>query len=303
MSESDPELIQDVHMRRWNFEREHSVAKFRARLTGVHSECELQCSKPQSKLTTSTGPGDDDVLPFGLGRASAKAKRRRAHPRPEPEPEPEQQDGSGSGSDSNVDSQCPEPETESAVHEDVPSCNDGEESDAGGGPDVAESSADPGPGEVSSQSDDHGLKDEAWNSKGLKSFEIAPKGARAKCEICNLRVMPGQLRFDYRYRVSNTLGDQKRIHATCCDRLPADTRLRDIAQLSLWLRTRGDLENMMWPSVWRLRSSSCVMLEQVWTENPIYCHSTIIRTTTTTITAIYYYYDFLKQAKQGRSVD
>jgi hypothetical protein len=126
----------------------------------------------------------------------------------------------------------------SAAADDVPSCNDGElvnDDDI-----VPACASDADDEQVESQSDDHGLADEPWNSKGIKDKDVAPKAARAKCEVCKERIMPGELRFDYRYKISDTLGDQKRIHARCCNRLPAETRLRDIAQLKRWLRD-GDL--------------------------------------------------------------
>ena len=119
-----------------------------------------------------------------------------------------------------------------SCNESVANDNDDDDADNDNG-DVDDAGHDP-PG-----SDDC-LDDESWNSKGIKSMEVTPAKARALCGECKRKIDPGTVRFDYRYRVSDTLGDQKRIHASCVRSLPADTRVRDRAQLKRWLRA-GDL--------------------------------------------------------------
>ena len=81
-----------------------------------------------------------------------------------------------------------------------------------------------------------GLDDEAWNAMGIKDHHVVVPADRARCNECGQKIVPGSLRFDYRYKVNNSLSDQKRIHSTCVDRLPASTRVRDRAQLKRWLK-------------------------------------------------------------------
>ena len=227
LSESDPEQVEHVLLRRWSFDRETTATKFRVRLLGIHSEVKMQCAELDRHCKIASPGLEDDALPFGLGFAQAERPKRPRRPLPEPRPGP----GSGSGSDAGLGAGA-------GIHAaaDVPSCNDGESSPESA---AADDEADDAAAEEL-ESDDQGLRDEVWNSTGIKDKDVAPVGARAKCELCGARIMPGQVRFDYRFRVSDKLGDQKRIHATCCSRLPADTRLRDIAQLKAWLRA-GDL--------------------------------------------------------------
>ena len=89
------------------------------------------------------------------------------------------------------------------------------------------------------EDDDADLDHEPWNSIGIKSWEIVPARASAKCEVCKRPIMQtgdSQIRFDYRFRVSDKLGDQKRIHASCASSIPAESRERDMKILKRWLR-------------------------------------------------------------------
>ena len=72
-------------------------------------------------------------------------------------------------------------------------------------------------------------------------MEADPKGARAVCEKCKTKIVAGNVRFDYRFKVSDKLGDQKRICKHCVKDLPIETRSRDIAQLKRWLQPGHDL--------------------------------------------------------------
>ena len=76
---------------------------------------------------------------------------------------------------------------------------------------------------------------EAWNSIGLKCWEVALKGARAACEICGTKIKADEMRLDYRYLVTNSLRDQKRVHPGCVQQLPRATRARDIIAVQSWL--------------------------------------------------------------------
>ena len=220
-SEVDPTQIEQLVLRRWNFARE-PITKFRARLIDIHSELHCTCARLDKVKTAAAAAEEDDALPFGLGQRRQAASAADAAP-PAPGPFPVM------SSDTDFE----------AAHYYAPSCNesvandnDDDDADNDNG-DVDDAGHDP-PG-----SDDC-LDDESWNSKGIKSMEVTPAKARALCGECKRKIDPGTVRFDYRYRVSDTLGDQKRIHASCVRSLPADTRVRDRAQLKRWLRA-GDL--------------------------------------------------------------
>ena len=81
-----------------------------------------------------------------------------------------------------------------------------------------------------------GLDGEPWNAMGIKDHHVVVPADRARCNECGQKIVPGSVRFDYRYKVTNSLSDQKRIRSTCVGRLPASARVRDRAQLKRWLR-------------------------------------------------------------------
>ena len=155
LSECDPGDFEQVTLRRWNFVREASVAKFRARLVDVHTELSLQCMELAGKGSSTTNL--EDMLPFGLGRPEKNIRRR-------PGPSPDDLDAAAADL------------ADESAHEvapaDVPSCNDDAVLSNHDDDDAADEAAE----DVQSQSDDHGLDDEPWNSTGLKDKGFAPKG-------------------------------------------------------------------------------------------------------------------------------
>ena len=59
------------------------------------------------------------------------------------------------------------------------------------------------------------------------------------CLVCDECFEPTELRMDYRSKVSNSLGDQKRIRTRCIKGIPIATRDRDI--LKAWIK-KPDLQ-------------------------------------------------------------
>ena len=88
--------------------------------------------------------------------------------------------------------------------------------------------------------DDHVevVVEEAWNCLGLKDYDLPKPLQRAACEICG-KVVKDRLRMEYRFRVSNSMRDQKRVHIDCLSQLPMETRERDVRQVRRWMSTAG----------------------------------------------------------------
>ena len=213
----DPEHVDALTLRRWNYVREPSVDHFRAKLVEVHAQSDLPCS---TRVKAANAAKDDDSLPFGLGRPEKSSKRKPAGPFQDPVP-----------SDANTDHDH---------NVDAPSCNDAVASDEQVADDESAAADDVDDYEPSGGSDSDGggvdiLDAEPWNAAGLKVVEIAPPAARAACEFCKIKIKGGNVRFDYRFMVSNNLKDQKRICSSCVHRVPAETRARDILQCRRWL--------------------------------------------------------------------
>ena len=211
----DPEHVDALVLRRWNYVREPSVDHFRAKLVEVHAQSDLPCSA-RVKAAAAT---NDDSLPFGLGQGSEKrSKRTPAGPFQDPVP-----------SDAATD--------DSHINVDAPSCNDAVASDEPVAADDRDSAADNADDyEPSGGSDGVDVLDaEPWNATGLKVVEIAPRLARAACHFCSVKIKSGNVRFDYRFAISNNLKDQKRVCSSCVKNVPADTRARDILQCRRWL--------------------------------------------------------------------
>ena len=62
---------------------------------------------------------------------------------------------------------------------------------------------------------------------GLKECAIAKTG-RSKCFICNTFIAKDSLWLSYRFKASTKMDNERRIHTSCCKRLPVDTRSEDI---------------------------------------------------------------------------
>ena len=62
---------------------------------------------------------------------------------------------------------------------------------------------------------------------GLQKFEKATETMRAECWLCGIKIKAPAWRFDYRFKASTTLRDQRRVHARCVGGLPAVTRSED----------------------------------------------------------------------------
>ena len=76
---------------------------------------------------------------------------------------------------------------------------------------------------------------EAGNAVGLKMWEMPPKRSSAKCFGCNANTVAGEVRFEYRFKQSTSLRDQKRLHSRCVRSMPVATRARDVRVLQRWL--------------------------------------------------------------------
>ena len=201
-------------VRRWSFLRDSSVDHFRVRLVGVHTEAEISCATRINLRKRKKADGaSEDALPFGLTLGPV-AKRISSSVAPE---------RSGGAGIAPGD----------ALESDEDSARDLEvarswSSEAGSEPEdsiVAESSA---------HSD--AVEDEPWNAMGVKAWDIAPPRARVLCCVCNLKIVAGLVRIDYRFRVSNDLRDQRRCHAGCVGTVSIETRNRDGRVVRQWLR-------------------------------------------------------------------
>ena len=205
----DPKTFAALDMTRWEFKQDHRVDRFRVLLVSALGKERLSCitsSKPAAKLNSD--------LPFGLGsRAGASWT-----------PAAKKSSGSGSASGS-------EHSSSREVSDDV---YDSEPSD--GDDDGCDDSADDAAPLVPEPED----VPEPWNAQGITCYEIAPPGARAACCICNVKIVAGEFRLDYRYRVSNDLRDQKRFHPRCTAGIPAATRARDSRVVATWIAAETD---------------------------------------------------------------
>ena len=225
------EPIQELPLRRWNYVRDDTVSHFRARLIDVQpeSECMLQCTVKQTARKRKA-PDPDDALPFGLGQ------RKLRDPKPKPmeafeftchddhagsDGDDDQSQGRRSD-DAHVDDDCKSEEASeecvSDIEHDPPGPDAGNDSEA-------------------EHSSDLDLVPEAWNCVGIKTFEVTAPRARAACCNCSQKIAPGSVRIDYRFKESNSLGDQKRccLKPACIQALPAATRARDIKVVQRWL--------------------------------------------------------------------
>jgi hypothetical protein len=210
----DPTAIESVLQCRWNFVRETAVDKFRLRLMDVESETMLSCVDLDKSRKRKVPESECDTLPFGLGQVKKEPSALRIK-KP------------AKGPVGDVDS---DRERSSASIE-APSDND-PESSVDGDDDHPPHDSDPGTESSSS------VGVEPWNAKGLKSWDVASSARLAKCLSCGEPCEKGTLRMDYRSKVSDKLGDQRRVHATpeCALQLPVDTRKRDCKILKRWMR-------------------------------------------------------------------
>jgi hypothetical protein len=195
------------------------VDHFRVRLVGVHTEAEISCTTRINLRKRKKADGaSEDALPFGLtlGPVAKRASSSVA---------PERSEGAGFAPGD-------------ALESDEDSARDLEvarswSSEAGSEPE--DSSA----AESSAHSD--AVEDEPWNAMGVKAWDTAPPRARALCCVCNLKIVAGLARIDFRFKVNDDLRDQRRCHAGCIGTVSTATRNRDRRVVRQWLRD-GALE-------------------------------------------------------------
>ena len=66
---------------------------------------------------------------------------------------------------------------------------------------------------------------------GLKDIDRAPKGARARCMVCDDKIVQGSWRLLYRHKTGLGMSGLRYIHQhdRCVSALPDESRIRDIA--------------------------------------------------------------------------
>ena len=225
-----------LQMTRWNFRRDIHASKFRVVLESTHSECNLSCTerlKNSKSSVDSEAPGTTGMFAMAPAKrvaammivrkpatSSARGKPHKRKPR-HSSALPSNSDSNGSSSDDSV-----------ACH--------GTDSDEEAQHSMSEEGGSDGADSGGSDSDD-GLHDEPWNAIGLKAWDHAParRNTKAVCLVCEGCFEPGELRMDYRTKISNSLRDQRRFHPRCINRIPDATRKRDLKVLQSWLKAAG----------------------------------------------------------------
>ena len=227
LSGADPDAIGSFMLRRWDFVRDESVSHFRVRLVSVLTEVEISC-RVGNRVKTAA----DDELPFGIGSnptdrfagkrktpSSAKAKAGAASSSSKAaktcgvskSKKSKLDDDSDAGCNSSIDSVHSERSWSSDTGDEQPIDSD---SDAVDEPPK--------------------LPKTEWNDTGIKCWELCGPKSKPTCEVCSHVCKAGTIRFDYRYKKSDSLRDQKRIHPECVLGLPKDTRHHDMQLLLYW---------------------------------------------------------------------
>ena len=222
-----------LQMTRWNFRRDTSSTKFRAVLETTHSVCNLSCTERAVNSKPSADPEAPGMTGmFEMKRptksammmirkaptAKGKSYKRKAR-RPLDVDSSDSNDSNDS--DGSVAGHGTDDEAEHSSMSDADSA-------------VSERLSD-----GASSESEYDLSAEPWNATGVKSYDHAPARRNRKmiCLVCEQGFEPGELRMDYRSRVSNSLRDQRRFHPRCIDRLPEyNTKKRDILVFKSWLR-------------------------------------------------------------------
>ena len=233
----DPEDVKELALKRWGFERDDCVSHFRVRLTCVSSETTIS----SAEVAKSKQRNDDAELPFGLG--SKPTGLFNARKRPVPHVSCSSKSGSGAASSSDCKKAKGEPlKKDKIVHH--KSRKIGSDDSDDGSSDCgrswsSDSCGQEQPGDAEPEHD-HDVDADGpplaeWNDIGLKCFEI-PKVSKSKCAMCDCLCKSGDVRFDYRWKKTNSLRDQTRIHPSCLVRCPAVTRDHDVQLLRYWIR-------------------------------------------------------------------
>jgi hypothetical protein len=231
VADLDPKQFASVTMTRWKFTRDATSSEFRVSLLEIASRTTLSCIVASStRLNAKAKANTGDELPFGLEStcpdtwvptcaSDILAKIAAAMPDEDNSSvasshhECDRSWSTASGDDEDAVVGSPGDEPEGPEEHDVEPIAD---VPIAVEPIVVEPIAVP-----------IAVADEPWNAAGIKSWELVPPRGTAKCFICMARMMPGTFRLDYRFRVSNDLRDQKRLHPECASTLPDATRARD----------------------------------------------------------------------------
>ena len=229
---TDYSQLQSLLMQRWNFRRDPDADKFRVVLDGEHSSSILHCrekvkAKPTSVDEESTGmfqmrQPSKSVSFVTLGRESKSgtAKAAKGPKGSVPSTDHRKVVDDASSHDDRYLSDCDHDHDSEQPDENLSNSEDG---DSAGDEET----------EVVATDD---VEPEPWNATGIKCWEFAGKGGKAKCTICDEKFPEGSIRLDYRFKVSTSLRDQQRFHPGCAASLPTGTRDRDTKLVRRWLR-------------------------------------------------------------------
>jgi hypothetical protein len=224
--------LDTLQVRRWKFKRDVTATKFRVVLDAECSEAfQLSC---REKVRIASSKKDEE--PAGMFSLSSRSKSSSlvhvgksvgkgimGGGDKEPKHSVKKRKG-GTGvpiaDDSNDDSDDVD-RVSSEVHSEYRSNSEDGSSAALSEPEAA------------ADSDDDGVIDEPWNAVGIKSWEHIPIRGNAKCCLCSapFKSSDSGIRLDFRFKVNNSLRDQKRFHPACSDKLPTERRDRDIRVL------------------------------------------------------------------------
>jgi hypothetical protein len=236
----DYSQLESVLMQRWNFRRDLDADKFRVILGDEHSSSILQCREKVASAKPKNVEESECMFPMrqpsssaskaswvtvGKSRQSrtvgtARGPRSLLHHR---EVVGRHEDDNGDRSSSSSDHA--NADADDSDNEQPDRLSNSEDGGSAAG-DEEDAEAEPEP---------EAEAPEPWNAIGIKCWDLSGKGGRAKCCICGDAFPSDSTRLDFRFKMSNSLRDQKRLHPRCVNSLPRDSRARDIKVVQGWL--------------------------------------------------------------------
>ena len=246
--DADFHQLDALQVRRWEFKRDTGATQFRVVLSAECSETlQLSCTKKISVSRNKKDESTGSVSMFDISSSSkpssgVSVRKSAKSSKALPERSVGKKPGPGhvsDGSDSDGDRDCGAADSFGSDSHISSPCSDPDDSDDAHSEHRSSQSEDGGSAEESQSDDDYSAIDaEPWNSMGVKCWEVVPAKAFAKCEFCKLPIKQtgdSRIRLDYRFKISDKLGDSKRIHPACIGNAPVGLRGRDIKVAKRWM--------------------------------------------------------------------